>query len=181
MTLKISLKWLIVSLFLILEGILVVIFNYHNDHDRETIAFTATVLGGAFALYSYLEGIEEKRIQHAYHLIERWNNVEMLNVRLALLDVVEGRIDATKLIRNDAAVLERRSHMITALNFFEELSIAALKKSANEDRLQEFFSSIVQQSYAKLDEWIKKERSIDNEPHYYVQFECLALKWKAHQ
>lgn len=178
MTLRIPVKWIIVGLFLILEGILVVIYNYHDDHDRSTIAFAATVLGGAFAFYTYLQGIDERRAQNAHHLIERWNAADMMGIRLVLLDVMENRLDPKNLTRNDAAVLEKRSHIVTALNFFEELSIAVLKRTANEDRLEDFFAAIVQQAFAKRDEWIKSERKADNEPAYYCQFEKLVAKWK---
>jgi Domain of unknown function (DUF4760) len=178
MTLRVPVKWIIVGLFLLLEGILVVIYGYHDDHDRATIAFTATVLGGAFALYTYLQGIDERRTQNAHHLIERWNNADMMSIRLVLLDVMENRLDPKNVTRNDPAILERRSHIVTVLNFFEELSIAVIKKTANEDRLKDFFSSIVQQAFAKLEDWIRAERKTDNEPAYYCHFEVLAERWK---
>ena len=179
MTVKISAKWIIVSSFLILEGILVVIFNYHNDHDRETIAFTATVLGGAFALYTYLQGLDEKRSQNAHHLIERWNATGMVDIRLTLLDVMEHRLDPMTLTRQDLALIGKRMHIVTVLNFFEETAIAVHKRTASDDRLNDFFSSIVKQAFAKLEDWIKHERKLDNEPYYYSEFEKLAVRWKS--
>ncbi len=68
------------------------------------------------------------------------------------------------LVRHDADVQQKRMCIVTALNFYEEVSIAVLKKTANEERLREFFVAIVQQSFTKLEEWIK--------------FERLSAKWK---
>jgi hypothetical protein len=178
MTFRVPVKWIIVGLFLLLEGILVVIYNYHDDHDRSTIAFAATVLGGAFALFTYLQGIDERKAQNAHRLIERWNNADMMEVRLVLLDIMENRLDPKNITRNDTTLLVKRSHLVTGLNFFEELAIAVLKKTANEDRLKDFFASLVQQAFAKLEDWIRDERKVDNAPEYFCEFELLAAKWK---
>jgi hypothetical protein len=178
MTVRIQGKWLIVGLFLALEGILVIIYNYHNDHDRAAIAFTATVLGGAFALYTYLQGIDERRTQSAHHLIERWTKPDMISMRATLMDIMEGRLDPAKLTRGDPAMQESRLLIVSVLNFLEEISIAVIKRTANEDRLKDFFSSITEQSFAKLEDWIKHERKIDNEPAYYCEFEKLVARWK---
>jgi hypothetical protein len=177
MTVKITAKWLIVGLFLILESILVVIYNFHDEHDRATIAFTATVVGAAFALYTYLEGIDERRTHSAHHLIERWTTPDMVEFRRVLIDLLEDRIDPNLLVRSDVTMRETRLSLVSALNFFEEISIAVIRRTANEDRLKDFFSAIAVQTFARLDGWIKNERKLDNEPTYYSNFEALASRW----
>jgi hypothetical protein len=177
-TLNVPGKWLIVGLFLFLESILVVIYNFHDDHDRATIAFAATVVGSAFALYTYLQGIEDRRTQKAHRFMERWTTPDMLEIRSVLIDVLEDRIDPASLTRMDITKKEARLSIVSALNFFEEVSIAILEGAANEDRLRDFFSAIAVQSFAKLEDWIKMERKIDNEPTYYIKFEIVTSRWK---
>ena len=72
---------------------------------------------------------------------------------------------------------EKRGHLVTILNFYEELAIAALRKTADEERLNDFFEGIISQSVSKLEDWIKHERRIDNEPDYYCEFLKLAERW----
>jgi hypothetical protein len=177
-TLKVPGKWLVISLFLVLETILVIFYNFHDDHDRATIAFAATVVGAAFALYSYLQGIEDRRTQKAHRFMERWTTPDMLEIRSVLIDVLEGRIDPVSLTRADTTKKEARLSVVSALNFFEEVSIAVLEGTANEDCLKDFFSAIVVQSFAKLEDWIKIERRIDNETTYYTKFELVTSRWR---
>ena len=72
---------------------------------------------------------------------------------------------------------DKRAGVVAILNFFEEVSIAARKGDANEDRLFEFFDGIVRQTYANLEEWIRHERKVDNEPHYYCELQALDGRW----
>jgi hypothetical protein len=67
---------------------------------------------------------------------------------------------------------------VTILNFYEEMAIAALQKSANEDRLYEFFDAIVGKSASKLLGWIEHEQRLDNEPDYYCEFLKLTARWR---
>ena len=73
---------MVVGLFVIFETVMLVAFNSQTDRNRATIVFGATVIAGAFALYTYLQGIEERRAQHAHQIIQRWNSAEMLPMRL---------------------------------------------------------------------------------------------------
>jgi hypothetical protein len=43
--------------------------------------------------------------------------------------------------------------LVTVLNFYEELAIATLRNSDDEDRLYAFFSGIIQQSATRLESW----------------------------
>jgi hypothetical protein len=102
----------------------------------------------------------------------------MVKIRSVLMDIMESRVDPASLTRGDAGVQESRMLIVSALNFFEELSIAVLNKNADEHRLKQFFAAITSQSFAKLEDWIRHERKIDNEPGYYVEFEALVTRWK---
>lgn len=182
MQITIRRKWVVIGLFAALEIAFVVAFHNAPDRNRATILFVATVAGGCFALYTYLQGIDEKRSQYAYSLIERWNRADMVAVRLVLREVTEKRLDPATLMRRGTGAIskevdEKRAGVVAILNFFEEVSIAARKGDANEDRLFEFFDGIVRQTYANLEEWIRHERKVDNEPHYYCEMQALYGRW----
>ena len=174
---------MVVGLFVIFETVMLVAFNSQTDRNRATIVFGATVIAGAFALYTYLQGIEERRAQHAHQIIQRWNSAEMLPMRLVLREITEDRLDPDTLKRSargeiSAETDEKRGCLVTILNFYEEMAIAALQKSANEDRLYEFFDAIVGKSASKLLGWIEHEQRLDNEPDYYCEFLKLTARWR---
>jgi hypothetical protein len=182
MKIEIPWRWMVLSLFLLFEGVILAVFHFQPEKNRATIVFFATIVAGAFALYTYIQGIEERRALNAHALIRRWNSPEMLSMRLVLREITENRLDPDSLKRAakgemPQGVDEKRGHLVTILNFYEELAIAALKKTADEDRLYEFFDAIVSQSASKLDDWIRHERRIDNEPEYYCEFVKLAGRW----
>jgi hypothetical protein len=178
MTVRINPKWVVLTLFLAIELVLVYVFHNHSDRDRATIAFSATVVGAAFALYTYMKGIDEKRAETAHAFMARWTSPDMVHFRLVLLDILEQRLDPMDLDRKDLALQEKRCAIVSILNFLEEVSIAVHRRAASEDRLKDFYSIIVQQSYGKLEPWIKRERSIDNAPDYYYEFQKLAEQWR---
>jgi hypothetical protein len=179
MTIRINPKWVVLTLFLVIELVLVYEYNHHSDRDRATIAFGATVVGAAFGLYTYMKGIDEKRAETAHLFMARWTAPEMVQFRLVLLDILEHRVDPMDLVRTetDQSIKEKRCAIVSILNFLEEVSIAVHRRAASEDRLQDFYSIIVQQSYGKLEPWIKRERSTDNAPGYYAEFQKLAERW----
>ena len=183
MKIEIPSRWMVVGLFVIFETVMLIGFHFRNDRDRATIVFGATVIAGGFALYTFLQGIEERRSRNAQELIQRWNSAELVPMRLVLREITENRLDPDTLKRPakgeiTAETDEKRGRLVTILNFYEEMAIAALQKSANEDRLYEFFDAIIGQSAAKLQGWIEHEQRLDNEQDYYCEFLKLADRWR---
>lgn len=173
---------MVVGLFVLFEGTMLLAFHFQTGRNRETIVFGATALAGAFALYTFIQGMEERKAVTAQALIRCWNSPDMVPMRLVLREITENRLDAALLkrpVKGDMApgTDEKRGHLVTILNFYEELSIAALRKTANEDLLYDFFDGIISQSAAKLRDWIIHERTIDNEGEYYSEFLKLADRW----
>jgi len=184
MKIEIPNRYAIVGLFVVVEAGLLVWFVFSNDRNRASLAFAGTVTAAAFALHTFLAGIEERRAGAAQALIERWNSPSMVPIRAVLREITENRLDPAALERKakgdlSSDVEQKRACLVAVLNFYEELSIASLRKSANEERLYDFFSSIVSQSAIRLEQWIKHERAIDNEPDYYCEFLKLAARWAA--
>ncbi len=101
----IPVTWIVFGFFLPLEGIL--LWAYHNSPDnwKETIVFGATIVGGAFALYSHMKHIDESRSKAAQKLIERWNNPssEFELMKDTLRNVNAGKLDVKSVMLTRAA------------------------------------------------------------------------------
>jgi hypothetical protein len=185
MRLEISGRFVVLGSFVAIEAVLLIAFHFQSDRNRATLVFAATIAAGAFALHTYLAGIEERRVEHAHRLMQRWNTAEMVSARRVLREIIENRLDPSVLERKAKGadlspdMDQKRAYLVVVLNFYEELAIATLRSSTNEGRLYDFFSGIIQQSATKLESWIRNERSIDNEPEYYCEFVKLAARWSA--
>ena len=185
MRLEISARYVVLGSFIAIEAGLLIAFHFQVDRNRATLAFAATIAAGTFALHTYLAGIEERRVEHAHRLIQRWNTAEMVPARGILREITENRLDPAVLERKAKGadlppeMNEKRACLVAVLNFYEELAIATLRSSTNEDRLYDFFSGIIQQSATRLESWIRNERSVDNEPENYCEFLKLAARWSA--
>jgi len=169
----------VVGLFVAFEAVMLTAYHFETDRNRATIVFGGTVIAGAFALYAFLQGVEQRRSETAQALIQRWNAAEMLPIRLVLLDIIEDRLEPATLKRKEGITETdtNRGRLVTILNFFEEMAIATLHKSVNENLLYEFYGSIVGSAEAKLKDWIMDEQRID-EADDYCNFLVLAARWK---
>ena len=184
MNIKIPWIWLTVGLFLGIELVLLMIYFQEDDRNRAVILFGATVVAGAFALYSYLHQIQEHRFEEAGKMMERWNAPERVSIRAVMANVTDGRLDISTIQRHhqsqvfDLEAHEIRMKVLSALNFYEELAIGIFEKSVDNDRSIRFFYSIANQAYEKLEEWIKNERNVDHTQTYYIEFEALINLWR---
>lgn len=155
--------WARVGLFIAIEGVLLVVYHFQPPAIRETIIFGATIVGAAFALYSYLRGIEDRRLQEAGRMIERWNAPDRSDIRKTMNDIAEGHIDPKTLgrIEKGRKILEseevKRLHVIAALSFYEELAIRIFENNLDEERAYRFFKTVVDQAYETLMSWIENE------------------------
>lgn len=176
--------WTRIVLFLLIEAILLWIYAFESPKARETIIFGATIVGAAFALYSFLRSIEDRRTQEAARMIERWNAPERSDIRRTLNEITEGQIDPATLQRTTKGeeisqeLRDKRAHVVAALNFYEELAISVLESGIDEDRAYRFFKTVIHQTYEALMSWIENERRIDKNRTYYVEFQRLAERWR---
>lgn len=184
MTIRISLVWAAITLFVVIEGSLLYEFHNVSDKWKQTIVFGASIVAGAFGLFSYLKGIEQGRRQTAERLIDRWTAPEMTPLKDVIREITEGHTDVAALMRPgkgaklDAATLTARSKIVGMLNFYEQVAIAVQIKSADESILKRFFRAVVCQCFDNLEAWIANERIIDNEPRYFTHLAELAKSWK---
>ena len=184
MNIRIPWIWVTVGLFLLIELLLLWAFDRQDDRHRATLLFGATIVAGAFALYSYLHRIQEKRFKEAGRMMKRWNAPERLVNRVIMANVTDGLFDISTIRRLHAAhkfdkeTHETRIQVLSALNFYEELPIGIFEKSIDDDRSRRFFYSMANQAYEVLQEWIQNERNVDHTQNYYIEFEKLIRQWR---
>jgi hypothetical protein len=178
-----SVVWVTTSLFALIESWFWWMYNY-KWFDRESIAFLATITAGAFALFVYLKGIEEKRSQAADKLIERWNAPSFRVIIDATRAIVEGDKDSSELGRPKYALKTAsatdtalRGNMQTVLGFFEEIAISVIVKTADEEKLRRFFEAVIPAGYDGFEAFILAEREIDKDPAIYKECQKLVERW----
>jgi hypothetical protein len=183
-TLRISIVWLVVVPFVLIECALFVFFLKVGHEAHEDIIFGASIVAGAFALFSYVKGIDESRTQAADRIIERWNNPDLSQMKRCVREICEGLFDPTAVARDPKGAplgedaLRLRADVVAILNIFEEISLLIRTSSANEEKLRRYFRPVMIQAYNNLRPWIENERKLDNEDAYYCEFENVVLRWK---
>jgi Domain of unknown function (DUF4760) len=183
-TLRISIVWLVVAPFVVIECALFLFFLHVGHEAHEEIIFGASIVAGAFALFSYVKGIDERRTQAADRIIERWNNPDLSQIKRCVREICEGLFDPTRVARDAKGTplaedaLKLRADVVAILNIFEEISLLIRANSANEEKLRRYFRPVMIQAYKNLRPWIENERKLDNEDAYYCEFEAVVLKWK---
>jgi hypothetical protein len=184
MNIRIPWIWLTVGLFLAIELILLFKFSQLDESHRGVVLFGATIVGGAFALYSYLHRIQEHRFAEAGEMMQRWNAPERLTSRMVMADVTDGNFDLEKIRRRnpgqkfDEETHKLRIQILAVLNFYEELAIGIAEKSMDNDRCFRFFRSMAEQTWTSLSSWIQSERNVDRNQTYYCEFEALVMRWR---
>jgi hypothetical protein len=178
-----SVVWVATSLFALVEAWFWWMYNY-KWFDRESIAFLATITAGAFALFGYLKGIEEKRSGAADKLIERWNAPSFRAIIDAARAIVERDKDSSELGRPkyslktaSAADTALRGNMQTVLGFFEEIAISIFVKAADEEKLKRFFEAVIPTGYDGFEAFILAERAMDKDPTIYKECQRLVERW----
>ena len=162
--------------FVVIEGALIVLHYWADDHQRKTIEFTAAIVGAGTAIYSVLLGVHSRRTAVSGSFIERWNSPTFNQSKRAYVQAA-GKVKA-----DPAAHLEPndRAAIITVLDFFEDLSLAVLMGRADEDTARGFFYSIVTVAYAELEDWVKRVRIRYNQPTAFQHSEELYNRWRPH-
>jgi len=180
---SISLVWLGMVAFVVLELACLWMFCY-RWFDRETIQFFATVVGGAFALFAFLKGIEQHRESNADKLIERWNNPDLRIIINRARPMVEGIYDSRNYARptydaitSQPEITQMRGDIHSILGLFEEIAIAIFQRSVSEDKLKRFFGAVIPMGYDGLQGFILAERKEDKRNDYFREAQRLVERW----
>ena len=179
---SISRVWLLVGLFAVAEGLLWNEYRIATPSGREVIAFAASVVAGTFALYSYLKGQEQRRDEAADRLIARWSEPSMIPLRRFIREVSEYQVELGDVHRDKrnskltTQALEKRSEVVAILGFLEEIALAIRTGTASKDKLRRYYDAVLIQSWEAVEEWVKNERRVDNEPGYFLELEIVCQR-----
>jgi len=142
-TIHIRLKWLIIILFLISEAVILYAFAVSPEARRTVIAFGGSIVGAAFALFVYMQGVEDQQSKAADKLFERWNHLMMAEYKNVGRDIRRGVLDPLKLARSNQNTIfsdpekTQRASLLGLLSFYEEVSLAIRMRSANQEKPEE--------------------------------------------
>lgn len=157
-----------VVLFIIwLIGGAIVLHVIAGDSLKKDIDFGAAIVSGVGIVYTVLLTVQSKRASSAARFAERWNDAVFTYRRRPLSQVIRKE---KKLEEIDAR------HIITVLNFFEEMSISIQMGEAQEAMLRKFFRGPVVQSAAVLEPWIRERQLF--QPSAFEEYLKLVSRWK---
>jgi uncharacterized protein DUF4760 len=174
---------LFLALFLVCEGILLTFYIVRPSlHD--VLAFAATVVAAAFALFEFLQKSQHDRFESAAAFISRWNDPAQKNIRTEVRAMLTNALLVEPLIKKSEDLhqfsdeqKQKRGEVIMVLNFFEEMSVAVQRGRADERYLYDYFKSTVEELWNKLYNFIQADRKF-GKPSYWSDFEKLATNWR---
>jgi hypothetical protein len=180
--------WIVFGLFLPLEGVLLWAYHTAPNNWKETIIFGATIVGGAFALYSHMKHIDETRSRAAQKLIERWNNpsAEFELMKDTLRNVRAGTLNVTTVMltraANGAIVLPQdmaaRNRVVGLLGFCEEVALLVRTDHADSELIRRILYAVLKTSYELYLPWIEGERKAAGDEELYIELQELIKHWK---
>lgn len=181
--------WIVLGSFLPIEAILLGLY-ISRPAWREPIVFGATIVGGAFALYSHMKHIDETRARYAQRLMERWNNPspEFELWKDTLRNVYAGKLDPAKFARTRLANgeivlpadLETRNRIVGLLGYCEEVALAIRTNNADEELIRRLLEAVLLLSWEKFKPWIDAEKETMGKPagdELYFELQKLVEKW----
>lgn len=154
------------------------------------VTFATSVVGGGFALYSFLLSIEQKRVEYSVKFIERWNNPskEFTEYKDALYRASIQELEPANFIRGNLDDKQRvtRNQIKGLCDFCEEVSLAVRMRTADERTIKDFLELVVRLTWGSMYPWIDGERKTLQgydalKPTIYKELEDVALRWKAEE
>ena len=137
------------------------------DKSR-TIEFGGAIIGGSTAIYALLLNQQGRRASSAAEFIKRWNNPDFGSYRAAVGEVLASNSISTKNLESIRMLL----------GFFEEISIAILRKEADEALLRDFFWTVGVRLSVAAKPWIDQRRADNHQPTLFVEYEKVYARWQ---
>lgn len=188
--LRVPVIWVALGLFVPAELLLLWAYRWAGADWKEVIVFGATVIGGAFALFSHLRSVDEKLLERADHLVQRWSSPELEAHKTIMAQVYSGELTPRDFaVRREASGkivlpgdVQTRRKIMGLLDYAEAVSLAANKRTADEETLRLMLEDVVVKLWIRFQPWIEAEREADqqtpdHENAYYRQLELAAGRW----
>jgi Domain of unknown function (DUF4760) len=182
------------SVVLGIAAVLAIILFVYCPKDREAEKFgieAITLTAGALSAYYIGQGLKETVIQREESLkggriavscrfIERWNSPQTMAMKQDFREIIDsGKAHTAQFVED---LLERdkakRTTVVEVLNFFEEASLSANKKLADDETLRAFFKGMLNGYYATLSPWIKAYRASTARPMMWIELERMHTRWE---
>jgi hypothetical protein len=179
---------ILLSLLVILAGALY--WYYPKWHELLVFMGAGFVMAGtALSAYYIGKGLdvtieqrnasaEYERVAKAFRFLERWNDPHNHEARAKWRDTIEelrGRnVDDIDGILSDKT---KKAVVVDALNFFEEMALAANRGLADDSTLMGMFHTLMNEYHGILEGWIKKHRAVKNRPKACIEFDAMVLRW----
>jgi hypothetical protein len=131
-----------------------------------------------------VQGVENQQSRAADKLFERWNHPVMADYKNIGRDIRRGIVDPVTLARKSQSTVfdepqkTQRANLLGLLSLYEEVSLAIRMRSANEEKVKRYFRATMVQTFTKVKVFVDKERGVDNDLTYYIEFEKVFEAWK---
>lgn len=135
----------------------------------KTIEFSSAIIGGGTAIYALLLNVQGRRASSSAEFIRRWNSPDFQPYR-----VVVGEVLASNSVDGKDLQMIRMT-----LSYFEEVSIATLRKEADESILKDFFWTVATRFFVATKPWIEKRRTDNHQPTMFAEYEKLHVRWQS--
>ncbi|MBI3680992.1 MAG: DUF4760 domain-containing protein [Acidobacteria bacterium] len=154
---------------------------------EKTIVFGATIVGGAFVLYSHLSGLDQKRAERAESLCARWQTKDLADSKDIFAKVKSGSMNAVDYAcekKGGKLVLptdmDTRRKIVALLDFAEEAALAVREDRADEGLIKDYMEEVLVGLWRNFKDWVEKERRSQEEAgdSMYIELQNLLKKWK---
>ena len=185
---NIPLNIVVISL-LFAGGLTFINFWIHKTHKEyknilpfaiNTFATTAGALSAYYAYKSFRQATKDKKQQKAYHLIERWNSPELLELEVGAKQMINDLKTSQQSVETyieKAENINKRYKATKILNFFVEIAICIENEIADEAVLKSFFEVIVRDYCDKFHAFIYYRRQGNEYINRYQKLVELTNKW----
>ncbi len=139
-----------------------------GDPGKKDVDFGAAIISGAAIVYSVLLSVQTRRTGSSARFMERWNGVGFTGARR----------DVRAAMRGEKTIHQvDEGHLVTLLNFFEEMSLSIQMGESHEPMLRLFFEGVVVRGRATFMPWIETQQA-DN-PKAFEEYLSLVKRWSA--
>jgi hypothetical protein len=139
-----------------------------TSDKSKTIEFIVAMIGAGTAIYALLLSVQGTRASAAAEFKKRWNSPDFEKYRVVVGEVLASNSVTGKDLEAIRAVL----------SFFEELSIATLRKDADEALLKDFLRTVAVRFFLATQPWIETRRAENHQPTLFAEYEKLYARWK---
>ena len=185
---NLKIRYMLLYVVVVIGGVAALAYFYSraNSDLRQTITYGSSLLGATIAICALLYNAESIRLgnvakkrEAASRFIERWNHPSYVPLRTEARELMLSfETDKSKLVQFLQENVKARSLAVEQLNLFEEIAIAIILNTADEEILNTFFGYLMPRTFFDYKPWIDQHRTDRRAPEYWCNLEMIAKKWR---